>query len=217
MFEELLFRILFLTMWGIFACARIYYRRKSRRPTDAEEAPQREKKQALGWMIIILSIGILGMLISFVLYLLMPLWIVWYPLPLPSVVRWIGVIIGFSTIPFLIWIHRTLGHFWSAELEIKKDHILMTSGPYSRIRHPMYTVFMLFTLSTLLITANLFVALFAIIVIIMFFPISMKEEELMLNQFGDQYRDYMQRTGRFLPRLRQTKIIDSNQGNKKLE
>ncbi len=212
MVEELLFRILFVAIWTIFAGVRIYYRRKSTKPTDTGDAPQIKKKQKLGWMLLVLSIGILGMIISIIVYLLMPLWILWFPIPLPSLVRWIGVILGFCTVPFLVWIHRTLGRFWAADLEIKEDHTLMTSGPYSRIRHPMYTVFILFTLSALLIASNLFVTVFAIIVILMFYPISIKEEEMMLDQFGDEYRDYIQRTGRFLPSLRQVKISDSDQG-----
>ncbi|MFX1540262.1 MAG: isoprenylcysteine carboxylmethyltransferase family protein [Promethearchaeota archaeon] len=212
MFEEMLFRLLLATIWIIFAGVRIYYRRKSTRPIDTDEANQTKKKQKLGWLFLVLAIGLLGTIISIIVYLLMPLWILWFPLPLPSIVRWIGAVLGFCTIPFLVWIHRTLGRFWSAELEIKKNHTLMTNGPYSRVRHPMYTVFILFTLSALLIAANLFVTVFAIIVILMFYPISLKEEELLLDQFGDKYRNYMERTGRFLPRIRQVKILDSGQG-----
>ena len=56
-----------------------------------------------------------------------------------------------------------------------------------------------------------FLQIIAIIIIIMFYPISIKEEKLMIDQFGDEYRDYMKRTGRFLPRLRQAEISDLNQ------
>jgi protein-S-isoprenylcysteine O-methyltransferase Ste14 len=67
----------------------------------------------------------------------------------------------------------------------------------------MYTIFILFTLSTMLISANLLVTVFATIVIIVFLPVSKKEEQMLLDRFGDEYRDYMKRTGRFFPRLRQ--------------
>jgi protein-S-isoprenylcysteine O-methyltransferase Ste14 len=66
----------------------------------------------------------------------------------------------------------------------------------------MYTVFILITLSILLIIANLFVAIFTLLIIIMLYPISKREEQMLITQFGDQYRKYIQRTGRFFPRLR---------------
>lgn len=203
MLEELLFRILFISIYAAFAGIRIYYRRKSRKSGPPVAAKQRGTGQIGGKAGIVLSIGILGMLTSVILYLLIPPQIQWFPLPLPSMVRWAGVILGFTILPFLRWIHRTLGLYYSPVLQIKKEHTLVTTGPYSRIRHPMYTIFMLFILSTMLITANLLVAIFAIIVIITFFPISKKEEQMLLDQFGKKYKDYMKRAGRFLPRIRQ--------------
>jgi protein-S-isoprenylcysteine O-methyltransferase Ste14 len=205
MLQELLFRVLFLLVYIIFGGTRIYYRTRRRGPKNAETEKRRSTAQVGGCAGIVLSIGILGMLISMILYLLIPLQVQWFPLPLPSMVRWAGVILGFSTIPFLVWIHRTLGRYYSAILETKKEHALVTIGPYSRIRHPMYTVFMLFTLSTALMTANLLVAVFAAIIITMFFPLSKKEERMLIDRFGEEYRNYMKRTGRFLPRMRQHK------------
>jgi protein-S-isoprenylcysteine O-methyltransferase Ste14 len=75
----------------------------------------------------------------------------------------------------------------------------------------MYTVFILITLSILLIIANLLVAIFALLIIIMLYPISKREEQMLITQFGDQYREYMQRTGRFLPPLRRQKHDDNQQ------
>lgn len=205
MFEEILFRILFLLIFAIFGGFRIYYRRKSRQYKKPEDEQQKGKRQRFGWAEIILSIGILGMLISMVLYLIIPPWIPWFPLPIPSILRWIGVSLGFSVIPFLIWIHRTLGQYYSAVLEIKEKHTLITIGPYARIRHPMYTVFILYTFSILLLAANLLVTIFTLMIISMFYPVSKKEEQMLIGEFSDQYREYMKRTGRFFPRIRQQK------------
>jgi protein-S-isoprenylcysteine O-methyltransferase Ste14 len=216
MLDELLFRILIAVIWIPFGCVRIYYRRKSARPTHLEDTPQTQSREKFGWVQILISIGILGMIISLLVYALMPLWIVWFPLPLPSLLRWTGVILGFSTVPFLIWIHRTLGHYYSAELAIKKGHKLINSGPYSRIRHPMYTVFILFTLSIVLVASNLFVTLFGLLVIIMLYPNSQQEERMLISQFGDQYRNYIRRTGRFFPRIRiASKPNDQNSAEKR--
>ncbi len=205
MIEELQFRILFLLLYTFFGGFRIYYRRKKVEPPESQIEEVGAKKLAWGWEEIILSIGILGMLVSVIIYLIIPFTTLWFPLPFPSAVRWIGVLIGFSTLPFLVWVHRTLGYSYSAELQIKEKHKLVSSGPYSRIRHPMYTIFILFTLANILITANVFITFFGLIVIFIFYPISKKEEQMLINRFGHKYRDYMQRTGRFVPQVRRAK------------
>lgn len=205
MFEELLFRILFLTIYGLFAAARIYYRRKAKQPEESGFAPQESKKQSYTWVHLVLFIAIPGMMISIIIFLLSPLWAPWFPFPLPAFIRWIGFILGFCSIPFLLWVHRTLGHYYSAELEIKDQHRLIITGPYARIRHPMYTTFIIFILATILLSANLLVILFGSLVILMFYPMSKIEEAMLLDQFGDEYLEYMKQTGRFFPRLRRPK------------
>lgn len=204
MTEELLFQILFLLIFGIFGAIRIYYRSKVARK-ESQSKPKTTRKQSIGWVGVILSIGIVGMFASIIIYFLLPLWSSWFHLPFPSLLRWVGVILGISSLPLIIWIHRTLGRYYAAELRVLDEHAIITAGPYSRIRHPMYTVFILITLSILLIIANLFATIFALLVIIMLYPISKREEQMLITQFGDRYRDYMQRTGRFLPPLRRHK------------
>lgn len=204
MTEELLFQILFLLIFGIFGTIRIYYRSKVARK-ESQSKTETTRKQGLGWAGVILFISIIGMFASLIVYFLLPLWSLWFHLPFPSILRWIGVILGISSLPLIIWTHRTLGNYYAAELRVIDEHVIITAGPYSRIRHPMYTVFILITLFTLLIIANLFVSIFALLIIIMLYPISKREEQMLITQFGDQYRDYMQRTGRFLPPLRHHK------------
>ncbi|MFX0097717.1 MAG: isoprenylcysteine carboxylmethyltransferase family protein [Candidatus Hodarchaeota archaeon] len=199
MSEDLLFRILLILLFGIFASIRIFYRTRSSAPAQ-KGAKQREGiKKIGGWAGIVLSFGIIGMLISVILYLLAPAWFLWSQLPLPPVIRAIGVLTLISSLPILIWTHRTLGKYYAAVLELKEKHTLITSGPYSRIRHPMYTVFIIFTISLALISANLFVIVFSIFVIIPFPSIAKQEEQMLLGLFGDEYRDYMRQTNRFFP------------------
>jgi protein-S-isoprenylcysteine O-methyltransferase Ste14 len=204
MTEELLFQTLFLLIFGIFAAIRIYYRSKVARK-ESQSKTEATRKQGLGWAGVILFISILGMFASIIIYFLLPLWSLWFHLPFPSLIRWVGVILGISTLPLIIWIHRALGRYYAAELRVIDEHAIITEGPYSWVRHPMYTVFILITLSILFLIANLFVTIFALLIIIMLYPISKREEQMLITQFGDQYRDYMQRTGRFLPPLRRHK------------
>jgi protein-S-isoprenylcysteine O-methyltransferase Ste14 len=69
----------------------------------------------------------------------------------------------------------------------------------------MYTVFILFTLSMAIITANLLITLFCLMTVLSFPFIARKEEAMLESLFGERYTEYMKRTGRFLPRLRQSK------------
>jgi len=197
--EATIFRFMLILLYGMFASIRIYYRTRTSVPKKEGKEQKKGLEKIGGWVGIILSVGIIGMFISIILYLLAPSWFLWSQLPLPVLLQTIGVIIGFSTIPLLIWTHRTLGKYYAPVLELKKKHELVTIGPYSRVRHPMYSVFILFTLSMALITVNLFVIVFAIIVISQFPFIAKQEEMMLLNQFGSIYQDYIDRTGRFFP------------------
>ena len=197
--EATIFRFMLILLYGMFASIRIYYRTRSSAPKKEGKEQKEGLEKIGGWVGIILSVGIVGMFISIILYLLAPSWFLWSQLPLPALLQAIGVIIGLSTIPLLIWTHRTLGKYYAPVLELKKKHELVTIGPYSRVRHPMYCIFILFTLSMALITVNLFVIVFAIIVISQFPFIAKQEEMMLLNQFGSIYQDYIDRTGRFFP------------------
>ena len=125
-----------------------------------------------------------------------------FQIPLPSVFRWFGAGLALIATALTLWIHRTLGKQYSAKLEIQTGHQLITMGPYSKIRHPMYASLNLFSLSVSLISANLLLIIFAIFVAIPFHWITKVEEELLIEQFGEEYLAYMKTTGRFVPRLR---------------
>ena len=107
---------------------------------------------------------------------------------------------GVGGLALFIAAHRALDKYWVAELALAQDHPLLTSGPYSRVRHPMYASFFLSTLGTLLISANWLVSFPLIGVLIRFYLNRVDaEESMMTERFGDEYRTYVQRTGRLLP------------------
>jgi protein-S-isoprenylcysteine O-methyltransferase Ste14 len=113
-----------------------------------------------------------------------------------------GAALMLANILFFLWIHISLGKNWSPVLEINKEQTLITSGPYSRIRHPMYLCFFIHAASLWILTANHLIGAAAIMsfAVIYSFRVS-TEEQMMLDRFGDEYRAYMKRTGRLLPRL----------------
>ena len=194
--EELLFRYLFVAIYAVFFGVRIRYRIESTR----REPEQRHK--TIGTPAKFLIIAILGYFASIVLYLLSNPWTSWSQIALPTWLRWLGVIGATSSTLLVAWIHRELGRQYSAELAIQKEHALVTTGPYARTRHPMYTVLNMFSLSMALTTSNLLVLLFAALVVVPFPWIVRAEEEMLLETFGEDYREYMERTGRFFPRIR---------------
>ena len=204
--ESTLFRWLLIILYGIFATVRIYYRTRSRAPKK-DTVEQKEGIDKIGGLVgIIMSVGIIGMFIAIIIYLIDPSWFLWSQIPLPASVRIIGVITGLFSIPLLIWTHKTLGKYYAPVLELKEEHTLINEGPYTFIRHPMYSVFILFSISIALISANLFVMIFTLIVVIPFPFIARKEEKMLFNELGSEYQNYMKRTGRFFPIIRRSKM-----------
>ncbi|MFX1562033.1 MAG: isoprenylcysteine carboxylmethyltransferase family protein, partial [Promethearchaeota archaeon] len=157
MSDDIVFRFLFLGLWIIFLGIRGYYGRKTKVPSPKRS--RREKWEAItkyeAPILVILRVVIMFLLILFIiLYTLFPFLVSWAQLPSLSVVRWIGVSFSILTIPFLIWVGRTLGRHVSGDLKLRDDHTLVTTGPYSRVRHPMYTVYFAFNITMLLVAAN---------------------------------------------------------------
>ena len=160
------------------------------------------KSEAEGRVILTLRslFGLLGWLSAF-LYLINPGWMAWAQLPLPSWMRWSGAAIIVICIPLIYWVFSSLGKNVTPTVVTRQEHTLVMQGPYHWIRHPLYTVgFLLFTGYSLL-AANWFIftmLAFAFIILVMRTPI---EEQHLIDRFGDDYRQYMRRTGRYLPRL----------------
>lgn len=99
---------------------------------------------------------------------------------------------------------RHLGKFMTVQIAVAQDHQLVTSGPYARIRHPLYTAAMLTSLGAGLFFLNMAI-LGDFVVVVAFATYRARLEERLLSSpqgFGLQYRAYVARTGRFLPKLR---------------
>ena len=121
---------------------------------------------------------------------------------LPAWAGWLGVaLIAGATIVF--WrAHADLGLNWSPTLEIREKHELITRGIYSKIRHPMYASQWLWSIAQILLLQNWIAGFSSLLVFIPFYFLRVKaEEQLMLEQFGDQYRSYMQKVGAVFPKL----------------
>lgn len=118
------------------------------------------------------------------------------------VAAWLGTLVLIASMVLLYRTHRDLGRLWSITLEIRDGHRLVTNGIYEKVRHPMYSSFWLWAISQALLLPN-WIAGFAGLVGfgILFFARVGHEERMMLETFGDDYRDYMARTHRLIPGL----------------
>ena len=122
---------------------------------------------------------------------------------LPSWAGWLGVVILMSALIVFWRAHADLGLNWSPTLEIRQKHELITRGIYGVIRHPMYASQWLWVIAQPLLLQNWIAGLLNLLVFIPFYFLRVKaEEQLMIEQFGDQYRAYMQKVGAVFPKLR---------------
>lgn len=123
-------------------------------------------------------------------------------LPLPWAVRTLGVGVGVGGLALLWWVHATLGANFSPWLELRDGHTLVDTGPYARIRHPMYTAGFVLALSFGLISGNLLLAVVPALGLVPLVAVRVPDEEHMMRErFGPAYDTYCARTGRLLPRL----------------
>jgi protein-S-isoprenylcysteine O-methyltransferase Ste14 len=98
--------------------------------------------------------------------------------------------------------HKELGRNWSISLEIREKHQLISKGPYAVVRHPMYTSFLLMGIGQMFLLSNWVAGLAGVFgFAVLFFLRVDKEERLMLEFFGAEYRAYMDRTKRIIPYL----------------
>jgi protein-S-isoprenylcysteine O-methyltransferase Ste14 len=137
-----------------------------------------------------------------VLYLFTPL-LRFADYTLPNWAPWCGTIVMLMSL-WLFWrSHADLGRNWSITLEVRKGHELIKHGVYRWIRHPMYAAIFLFCVAQGLLLQN-WLAGWSVLVAfaIMYLVRTPREERMMIEVFGDQYRDYMRHTGRLLPRIR---------------
>jgi protein-S-isoprenylcysteine O-methyltransferase Ste14 len=122
-----------------------------------------------------------------------------FAFPAPDWLRWAGFGLGMASVGLFAWTHTVLGRFWSPYLQLRPNHRLIAHGPYARIRHPMYSAIVAWMISLGLVAANWIPFVFATLSALNFMLRIQGEEKMMLQQFGDEYREYMKRTGRLLP------------------
>lgn len=126
----------------------------------------------------------------------------WSSMELPAPLRWLGAVLGAASLPLSYWVLSSIGENITPSVSTRKNHKLVTSGPYRRVRHPLYSVGASFAVSLTLLAANWFMGLVSATGLVLLLIRLPKEEEKLIERFGDEYRAYAERTGRFLPRFK---------------
>ena len=113
---------------------------------------------------------------------------------------WLGAAVFAAALWLFYRTHRDLGRNWSVTLEVREQHTLVTSGVYSRVRHPMYSAFWLWALAQVLLLPNWIAGPAGLVGFGTLFLLRVRREEaMMIETFGEDYRRYMERTSRILP------------------
>jgi protein-S-isoprenylcysteine O-methyltransferase Ste14 len=125
-----------------------------------------------------------------------------YPFEFPVPLRILGVGIFIVAIWLLHRSHADLGRSWSTDVRPNEGHRLVVDGVYSQVRHPMYAAHLLWGAAQALIFPNLLAGPVALILIAVLLAIRVpREERFLLKEFENDYRRYMNSTGRIVPRL----------------
>jgi protein-S-isoprenylcysteine O-methyltransferase Ste14 len=152
-------------------------------------------------MMTVIRLGGLLLWLSPFVYLINPRWMAWSRIGLPDGIRLLGVGLGIVCILGIYWLFSSIGSGITPTSATRRQHTLVTSGPYRWIRHPLYTFGSVMFISFGLMADNWFIALLGILTFIAMAIRTPKEEANLITKFGDEYRDYMKRTGRFLPKF----------------
>ncbi|MGE5249876.1 MAG: protein-S-isoprenylcysteine O-methyltransferase [Bacteroidota bacterium] len=136
------------------------------------------------------------------LFCIFSTWLDFAAYRLPAAAGWFGALLLAGCVAVLWRAHAELGFNWSSSIELQQEHTLVTRGVYSRLRHPIYAALWLWCIAQPLLIQNWIGGFAGLVTFVpLYFTRVPSEERMMLDRFGDEYRDYMNRTGRVLPRL----------------
>jgi len=99
------------------------------------------------------------------------------------------------------WSMKVLGEFFTRTLTYQAGQKVIQSGPYKLLRHPGYLGNLLCILPySLLVSSNLLVGALTFLIFLLTWNNRMtKEEEMMIQNVGKEYQDYMKKTWRLFP------------------
>ena len=190
------FRVAIIVGALIFLPVMMYYRIRSQATRE-----KLDRRQEGAFMLFTLRpLGLITM-VGLFKYMIDPPSMAWSSVALPEWLRWAGVGLGALGGSLIVWTFRNLGSNLTDTVVTRQLHSLVSSGPYRWVRHPFYDAVALCVLANGVIAANWFLLLTGGLVVVLLVVRTRREEERLLLRFGDSYRAYVERTGRFLPKI----------------
>jgi protein-S-isoprenylcysteine O-methyltransferase Ste14 len=194
--DENTFRFILIVGFAAMTVVGLYYRIRSH---TGERIDRRQEG-----IVILLALRIVALVCfaGIITYMIQPMWMAWSSVPIPIWLRWIGVGVAGSSFILKTWTFHALGKNLTDTVVTREEHSLVTHGPYRLIRHPFYTSFAMDVVGVSLLAANWSFLLLGALVFGVLVVRTQQEEEKLTDRFGQEYRDYMARTGRFLPKMK---------------
>lgn len=110
-----------------------------------------------------------------------------------------GLAVTIAGACFAVWARLTIGRNWSSNVTIKQDHELIQRGPYTFVRHPIYTGILTMTLGTAIAIGEIRCLIGLIVAFVSFRIKSRIEERFMTEQFGEKYDAYKAQVKALIP------------------
>lgn len=194
--EDYTFRLLIILAGVVLMLVGLYHRIRS------HTGEKIDRWQEGVFILFGLRLTALVMFAGGIVWMIEPQWMSWSSLPIPVWLRWVGFAVAGCAGILWTWTVHTLGKNLTDTVVTRKEHSLVTSGPYRWVRHPFYTAFAIGVIGGSLAVANWFLLVLGSIGVGFLVARTRIEEMKLVERFGDDYREFMKRTGRFLPRLR---------------
>jgi protein-S-isoprenylcysteine O-methyltransferase Ste14 len=190
---EQTFRLLLIAGWLLLFPMMLYHRVRAHTPEKLDR-----RQEGLFILLTLRPVG-LAALAGLVAYLVNPAFMAWASAPFPGWLRWAGVATLVAAGLLLVWTVHTLGPNLTDTVVTRRNHTLVTAGPYRWVRHPFYGAVASALIANALAAANWFLLAAGFAVVALLVRRTDAEEARLLSRFGDSYRTYMEHTGRFLP------------------
>ncbi len=194
---DLIIRIAAIVIVFSGAAISVYYRRKADQ-NAAEKVTLTQ--EGLPMLLALRLTGLAGWGTAFA-WMINPDWVRWSFIDLPDWMRWTGLAIGVLCVGLIYWIFSNLGNNVTPTVITREKAQLVTSGPYRYVRHPLYSMGLINFIGFGMLAENWFIPLCMVIGFILLAIRADKEEEQLIEKFGDAYREYMKTTGRFFPKF----------------
>ncbi|HEY2470620.1 MAG TPA: isoprenylcysteine carboxylmethyltransferase family protein [Terracidiphilus sp.] len=122
-------------------------------------------------------------------------------LPDALMVKLMGLALECAGLALAIWARRVLGRNWSGEITIKEDHQLVRTGPYARVRHPIYSALLVMYAGTAVVSGQMHALIGLLVAIVAYMRKTRMEETNLVNAFGARYDQYREETWAIVPGL----------------